>query len=91
LSLLSNVERLDIRGDGYLPPDWQENMNSTQWIDLLRPFIAVARLHISERLGPLVVDALQELAGERTHQFYRASEPFLRGDFCHPYPASEKR
>jgi len=66
LSLLSNVERLDIRGDGYLPPDWQENMNSTQWIDLLRPFIAVARLHISERLGPLVVDALQELAGERT-------------------------
>jgi len=66
LTLLSNVERLDIRGDECLLPDWQENINSTQWLDLLRPFIAVERLHISERLGPLIVDALQELARERT-------------------------
>ncbi|KAH9958068.1 hypothetical protein BC827DRAFT_1385343 [Russula dissimulans] len=66
LSLLSNVERLDIRGDECLPPDWQEDVNSTQWLDILRPFIAVGRLHISERLGPIVVDALQELVGERT-------------------------
>jgi len=39
-------------------------MNSAQWLELLRPFAAVQRLHISERLAPLVLPALRGLTRE---------------------------
>jgi len=64
LPLVSQVERLDIKGGACLPPDWhEEDTNGTRWLELLLPFVSVGRLHISERLGPLVVQALQELSG----------------------------
>jgi hypothetical protein len=65
LPLLSKVERLDVKGGSCLQPAWQDDMHSTQWLELLHPFFAVERLHISERLGPLVIPAFQELTGER--------------------------
>jgi hypothetical protein len=66
LALVSQVERLDIKGGACLPPDWHdEDTNSTRWLELLLPFVSVGRLYISERLGPLVVHALQELSGAR--------------------------
>ena len=65
LPLLSHVERLDVKGSRCLQPGWQDDLKSAQWLELLHPFVAVEKLHISERLGPLVVAALQELTGEK--------------------------
>ena len=65
-ALLSKVKRLDVKGNNCLQPGWQDGMNNAQWLDLLRPFVAVERLHISERLAPLVLPALQGLTGEKT-------------------------
>ena len=65
LALLSKVGRLDVKGNDCLQPGWQDDMDNAQWLELLCPFVAVERLHISERLAPLVLPALQGLTGER--------------------------
>lgn len=41
-------------------------MEITQWLALLRPFIAVKNLYLSEQLALRVAPALQELARGRT-------------------------
>ena len=56
----STVERLHIHEHAELRPPWQDDMENTQLIELLRPFIAVQDLHLSEELAPLVALALRE-------------------------------
>ena len=59
----STLERLDIREDSF-PPHWQdeEDVEDTQWLDLLRPFVALKDLHLVKDLARLVAPALRELA-----------------------------
>jgi hypothetical protein len=59
----STVECLHIREDAESNLQWQDDMDNTQWIDLLHPFIAVKDLHLSEELAPLVALALRESVG----------------------------
>jgi hypothetical protein len=63
-SLLSRVERLDIREcpSKTREPKWQDK---TQWVDLFRPFAAMTALHIPRELGPRIAPVLQELAQPR--------------------------
>jgi hypothetical protein len=51
------VERLEICEDRY---KWQDDIDQTQWLDVLRPFVAVETLCLSKELGPLVLPALSE-------------------------------
>jgi len=44
---------------------WQDDIETTQWLELLYPFTSVKHLFVSDGLVPLVAPALQELAGER--------------------------
>ena len=46
LSLLSGVGHLDIRVD-CLKSGWQDDMEPTEWVELLRPFSAVQMLQVS--------------------------------------------
>ena len=62
---LSEVEHLEINGDPDLQLESLDDMEPTQFLDLFRPFIAVQGLYVSKKLGPLIVDALRELTGER--------------------------
>jgi hypothetical protein len=62
---LFNLEHLEICEAPYSQPHWQEDVENTQWLDLLRLFTTVKSLSISEEFTPRVVPALQELAGER--------------------------
>jgi hypothetical protein len=64
LSTLSTLDRLDIRESQYSPPNWQDDIENTQWLELFQPFITIKDLHLSEELAPRVAPALQELAGE---------------------------
>jgi len=43
----------------------QDDMDSTQWLELFHPFIAVQSLRVVKNLVPLVAPALQGLTGDR--------------------------
>jgi len=53
-------------GGHFLRPEWQDNMDTMQWLELFDPFIAVQSLHVSEELEPVVAPVLQELTGRRS-------------------------
>jgi hypothetical protein len=65
LPTLSNLERLDIRGSPYPSPLWQDDIENTQWLELLQPFVTVKNLYLSNKVASYVSPALQGLAGER--------------------------
>ena len=72
--LLSQVERLDICETPSMELAGKNEVDSSQWLELLRPFNAVRTLYMSERLEPLVAAALRELTGERTMEVLPALE-----------------
>ena len=47
-------------------PEREDNVENTQWLELLHPFTAVKRLCLSEEIAPRIARALQELDGGRT-------------------------
>jgi len=64
---LSFVEELDmISSFPEALPTLQDDMDSTQWLELFRPFIAVQSLRVTKDLVPLVAHALQDFTGDRT-------------------------
>jgi F-box-like len=63
--LLHTVEHLRILENEYWRPDWQKDIESSLWLELLHPFIAVKDLRMSEGIVPRVTPTLRELvAGE---------------------------
>jgi hypothetical protein len=76
--LLHTVEDLRILENEYWRPDWQEDIESNQWLELLHPFIAVKDLHMSQEFVPRITEALLELiAGENVTEVL----PALRSVF----------
>ena len=84
--LISAVEYLRIE-DYYpiLARPWQDDIEGSQWLELLHPFTGVKTLYISRKFTPRVAPALQELVGERVTEVLPALEtlylrdPFLSG------------
>jgi hypothetical protein len=60
---LSTLKDLYISERPKWQPDWKDNIDNTQWLELLHPFRAVKNLYLSEKLARRIVPALQELAG----------------------------
>jgi hypothetical protein len=50
------------------------NIQNSQWLQLLQPFIAVKNFYISEKILPFITPALQELVGERVTEALPALE-----------------
>jgi len=74
---LSPIERLDFIAD-YLHIELQRE--STQILDLFRPFSAIRSLHVSRSLVPLIESALRGLIGPRaTEVLPNLSDIFLGG------------
>jgi hypothetical protein len=63
--LVPAVEHLYILKDGVRRLRWQDNIASSQWLELLHPFTGVKGLYISQEFVPRIAPALQELVGER--------------------------
>jgi len=65
LPLLFLVEQLEI-WQSPLGLEWKDDpdMDSSQWLELFRLFVAAQSLHVSERLVSLVARALQDLTGQ---------------------------
>jgi hypothetical protein len=84
LPTISSLERLDILdGTSDLVPG-KDDIENTQWLDLLRPFTNVKDLHLYNQLIPYVAPALQELTGERITEVL----PALQNIFLHEVGAS---
>jgi len=79
---LPALERLDmdIEADPNSPLEWQDDMEDTQWLELLRPFTSVKDLILSEASVPFITPSLQELSGERVTEVLPTLENlFLEG------------
>jgi len=64
-TLISSLERLYICDDEYSQVRWQDDVENSQWLELLRPFTAVKNLHLSREFTPRIVPALQETVEEK--------------------------
>jgi hypothetical protein len=65
---------IDIRKDRDSLLEWQDDMEDTQWLELLHPFTSVKNLDLSKDSVPFVALALQELSGERVTEALPALE-----------------
>ena len=63
-ALISAVEHLHIDGD-MSELDWQDDIESSQWLELLQPFTGVKNFYISRGFAPRIAPTLQELAEGR--------------------------
>ena len=72
LSTLSNLDHLTISEGRYPKPDWQDDIENIQWLELLQPFSTVKSLYLSDKVAPHVAPALQELARERVAELLPA-------------------
>ncbi|KAI9512929.1 hypothetical protein F5148DRAFT_1365145 [Russula earlei] len=74
--LLSTLVQLDIT-DRVPQSHWKDDMEATQWLELLDPFAAVRDLHLSDQVAPHVCQALEELADERVTEVLPALQNIL--------------
>jgi hypothetical protein len=78
--LFSSVEHLYISEDRYWPPNWQDDTESAQWLDLLQPFVAVRNLYLSKDVALRIAPALRRLVGNRvTEMLPTLQHLFLEG------------
>jgi len=76
-SCLLQVEQLNIChdwGDPDIELEARDEVDRSQWLELFRPFRGVRSLYVTDKLEPLVADALRELTGERTMEVLPALE-----------------
>jgi len=58
------VEHLYICEIKHKPPRWQDDIEDSQWLEVLRPFTAVKYLYLSREFASRIAPALQVFAGE---------------------------
>jgi len=63
---LSTLEDLYMLEDPNRRPRWQDDVENTLWLDVLRSCVAVKNLCLSKEFVPRISPALQELVGGRT-------------------------
>jgi hypothetical protein len=65
-SFIHMVEQLSIRERKYSILEWQDDIEDSQWLELLHPFTAVKNLYLCKDIAPRIAPYLQELVGGRT-------------------------
>ena len=65
---------------GFEEPGWKDSIENRQWLELLRPFIAVKNLYLSKNFAFRIAPALQELVeGRATDVLPALQNVFLKG------------
>ena len=62
-------------------PYRQDNVDNTQWLELLHPFAAVKNIYLDRDFVPSFALALQELVGERTMEVLPTLENIFLEEF----------
>ncbi|KAF8488933.1 hypothetical protein F5888DRAFT_1638917 [Russula emetica] len=83
------MENLYIYEDQYIPPNWKDVTENTEWFNLLLPFTAVKNLYLSKQFLPRIAPALQELTGGRTTEVLPALQNVLLEGFQPSEPVQE--
>jgi hypothetical protein len=78
---VSMLEDLYIFEDRENPPRWQDDVENTLWLDLLRSFVAVKNLYLSDESVRHIAPALQELVGGRTTEVLPTLENIFLDSF----------
>ena len=74
------AEHLYIYESRYLPSQWQDDVESMQWLEIFQPFTALKNLYVSKKFVQCIVPPLQELVAERVADVLPALERlFLEG------------
>ena len=71
-AFIHTVECLYICEDEYGRPRWQDDIEDSQWLEVLQPFTALKDLRVSQEFLPRIAPAFQELAGERVTEILPA-------------------
>ena len=87
-ALVPAVERLYIRR-GVSLRYWQDDIESSQWVELLHPFTAVKDFYISSEFMPRIPPVLQELVGERVTEVLPALQTIFLGEIFTSRPVQE--
>jgi hypothetical protein len=77
-ALITMVEHLDIQC-GRPSLLWEDDIENSQWLEVLHPFAAVKDLHISREFTLQIAHALQELVGERVTEVLPALHSLFLG------------
>ena len=78
--LIYTLERLNVLEKKDWPPYWPDDMENTQWLELLQPFTAVRELHLPQTIAQRVALALKELPLEGVTGVMPALQSiFIRG------------
>jgi hypothetical protein len=67
--------------DLYSDLDWTDNVESDEWLELLRPFTAVKSLYLCKEFQPDIASALQELVGGRTTEILPSLQNIFLANF----------
>ena len=86
---LLTMENLYIYEDRRSPPDWKDDIENTEWLNLLLPFTVVKNLYISKQFTPRIAPALQELTGGRITEVLPALQNVLLEGFRLLEPVQE--
>jgi F-box-like len=87
-SSIHMVERLYIRERSYSKLEWQDDIEGSQWLEVLDPFTAVKNLYLSKEFGPRIAPSLQEIVGGMTTEVLPALQ-MLCLEKLHPGPFKE--
>jgi hypothetical protein len=71
---IDTVENLYILRPRKLPLLWQDDIENTQWLEILDPFTAVKNLYVCKEIAPRIAFALQKLVGRRVMDVLPALE-----------------
>jgi hypothetical protein len=77
-ALIRAVEQLDIHEAGSPGMCWQDDIESSQWLELLHPFTSVKNLYISQEFAPRITPVLQGILAERVREVLPALQTLYK-------------
>jgi hypothetical protein len=83
------VERLYILEGQNLRPSWQDDIETSQWMEVLHPISAVKDLYLSREFTPRIAPTLQELVGGRVTEMFPALQTLFLEEALPSGPAQE--
>ena len=78
--ILPRLGCLSLCDDKHIPPRWQDDMEDTQWLELLRPFSTAKDLYLSKRVAIRIGSALQGLSDEQVTEVLPALQDIFIDD-----------
>ena len=86
---ICTVEYLYMYETPYSQPQWRNDIETTQWLEIFEPFTAVKNLYLTKAFAPLIAHALQELVGSEMEGVLRLL-PTLQNIFLEAHKSDSR-